>query len=132
MMYYQVVLSGDHIYFENANTAQDPADPQAIIGFISCRLIQAASEDLAIAIAKRDLLVHWNHSFNADRKLGMPQLHVEHIAQLSRWRKPKISNDYYWFTDLEHKQQQLDKLIHPPKRWFWQRADNQEVGLGGE
>ncbi|ACE83314.1 hypothetical protein [Cellvibrio japonicus] len=121
MMYYQVVLSGDQIFFENVSAQPEKGAPDPIIGFISCRLIRASTEDMAVAIAKRDLLVHWNQSFNADRKLGMPKLHLEHIAQINSWFKPKIRNDYYWFTDEEHKAQQLSKFTLSARRWFWQR-----------
>lgn len=122
MTYYKVVFSGENIFFENASAMSESASAQPIVGFISCRLIQAASEELAIATAKRDLLVHWNQSFNADRKLGMPKLHLEHITPVSRWFKPKIHNDYYWFTDSAHKLEQLSKFTREPGRWFWQRA----------
>ncbi len=121
MMYYQVVLSGEQIFFENVSAQPDAGTPEPIIGFISCRLIHASSEELAIAIAKRDLLVHWNQSFNADRKLGMPKLQLEYIACINRWTKPKIHHDYYWFTDMAHKAEQLGHFTAPHKRWFWQR-----------
>jgi len=120
MIYYKVVLSGDNIFFENASALTESAEP--IVGFISCKLIEAASQELAVAMAKRDLLVHWNHSFNADRKLGMPKLHLEHIAPVNRWFKPRIHNDYYWFTDADHKQYQLSQFTGEPRRWFWQRG----------
>lgn len=115
MMYYKVTLSGDNIFFENYNRT----DP--IIGFIANRLVQAQTEELAIAMAKRDILVHWNHSFNADRKLGMPSLHVEHVSIFKGWRKPKTQYDYYWFVDEETRQAQLDKFTQPPKKWFWSK-----------
>lgn len=117
MTYYKVVLSGENIFFENYSDAPDP-----VIGFITCKLIHADSEDLAIATAKRDLLVHWNHSFNSDRKLGMPKLAIEHIEPIKGWLKPKTSNDYYWFTDPEHKQEQLEQFIHVPSLWFWRKT----------
>jgi hypothetical protein len=114
-MYYKVVISGADIFFENyGNTVP-------VIGFITCRVIAASSEELAVATVKRDILVHWNHSFNADRKMGMPKLVIEYIAPFNGWLKPKITNDYYWFTSLEHKQQQLDKFTLPRKSWLWWR-----------
>jgi hypothetical protein len=114
MTYYKVVLSGENIFFENSGDAPEP-----VIGFITSKLIQAESESLAIAIAKRDLLVHWNHSFNSDRKLGMPKLAVEYTGEVRGWFKPKSTNDYYWFTDAEHKQEHIEKLTQPPRQWFW-------------
>lgn len=115
MMYYNVVISGENIFFENYD------NPEPIIGFIACRLVQAPDEELAVAMAKRDILVHWNQSFNADRKLGLPTLQLESIAAFKGWIKPKTKHDYYWFCDLEHKQDQLDKFTKPPKKWFWKK-----------
>ena len=110
-----VTLSGDNIFFENYNYANP------IIGFIANRLIQASTEELAVATAKRDILVHWNHSFNADRKLGMPSLHVENVSQFKGWLKPKTKHDYYWFADAETRQEQLAKFTQPSKKWFWNK-----------
>lgn len=114
-MYYKVVISGAGIFFENYD------HPEPVIGFIACRMIQATSEDLAIATAKRDIRVNWNQSFNADRKLGMPRLNVEHLAQVKHWTKPKIKHDYYWFTGEAHKLEQLEKFTRPPSLWFWKK-----------
>lgn len=115
MMYYNVVISGDNIFFENYNTTQP------IIGFIARRLIQAQTEELAIATAKRDILVHWNQSFNADRKLGMPSLHIEHISVFKGWIKPKAKDDYNWFANAEARKELLDKFTQPAKKWFWNK-----------
>ena len=115
MKYYTVVISGSDIFFENY-TSTAP-----VVGFIACRLIQAQTEELAVAMAKRDILVDWNRSFNADRKLGLPILHLEHIAPFKGWIKPKIHHDYYWFTDEEHKQAQVAEFVVAPKKWFWQK-----------
>lgn len=116
--YYKVVLSGENIFFENANRIDWDA-PEPVIGFIACKLIQAESDALAIATAKRDLLVQWNQSFNQDRKLGMPKLKVEHIEVVRTWFKPKSTNDYYWFTNDSHKQSQLSLFTQPQRQWFW-------------
>ena len=115
MIYYTVVISGSNIFFENYN------NPDPVVGFIACRLVKAQTETLAVAMAKRDILVDWNHSFNADRKLGMPKLQLEHIMPFNGWIKPKTKHDYYWFTDEEHKQAQIQTLIAPPKKWFWRK-----------
>ncbi len=125
MTYYKVVLSGENIFFENASRMDSNA-PEPVIGFITCKLIQTESEELAIAIAKRDLLVQWNQSFNLDRKLGMPKLGVEHVAEVRGWFKPKSTNDYYWFTDNDHKQLQLEKFTQPPRQWFWRSASKKD------
>jgi hypothetical protein len=122
MTYYKVVLSGENIFFENSSDA-----PELVIGFITSKLIHTETEELAIATAKRDLLVHWNQSFNSDRKLGMPKLAVEHITEVRGWFKPKSTNDYYWFTDAEHKQAQLELLTQPPRQWFWGNASKKNT-----
>lgn len=115
-MKYTVVISGDEIFFENYN------GDEPVIGFIACRLVDADSEELAIATAKRDLLVLWNQSFNADRKLGMPRLHIEHVGKTGRWFKPNIRHDFYWFTSEAHKDEQLQPFIRPTPKWlFWRR-----------
>jgi hypothetical protein len=119
--YYKVVLSGENIFFENASRIDHDA-PEPVIGFIACKLIQAENDELAIATAKRDLLVQWNQSFNLDRKLGMPKLNIEHIEEVRGWFKPKSTNDYYWFTNEDHKLMQLEKFTQPPRQWFWRSA----------
>ncbi len=115
MMYYTVVMSGSNIFFENYG------NPEPVVGFISFRLIKAQTEELAVATAKRDILVDWNQSFNADRKLGMPKLELEFLSPFKGWIKPKTKHDYYWYTDDFHKQKQIDELTAPPKKWFWRK-----------
>jgi len=114
MTHYKIVLSGENIFFENETTSAEP-----VVGFISCKLIQAENPDLALARAKRDLLVQWNQSFNADRKLGMPKLQAEHISEVKGWFKPKTGNDYFWFTNDADKQALLDKFTQKPRKWYW-------------
>lgn len=116
MTYYKIVLSGENIFFENYSDATEP-----VIGFITCKLVDAETEDLAIATAKRDLLVQWNHSFNSDRKLGMPKLSVEFAEPVKGWFKPKTSHDFFWFTSQEHKHKQLQEFTRAPTRWFWRK-----------
>lgn len=115
-MYYQVVISGGNIFFENYGS------DVPVIGFIARRLIEADTEELAIATIKRDILVHWNQSFNADRKMGMPKLTIEHIVLFKGWLKPKSKNDYYWYSDEENKLEQLEKLIKPRSFRLWRHA----------
>ena len=82
-MYFQVVISGSNIFFENYG------DSEPIVGFVAFRLEKAQTEELAIAMAKRDILVDWTHSFNADRRLGLPVLQLEQITPFKGWIKPK-------------------------------------------
>lgn len=131
MTYYKVVLSGENIFFENASRMDSDA-PEPVIGFIACKLIASDTEQLAIATAKRDLLVQWNQSFNLDRKLGMPKLAVEYVAEVRGWFKPKTTHDYYWFTDSEHKQLQLEKFTQAPRQWFWRSAKKKEIKQSDE
>ena len=126
MTYYKVVLSGENIFFENASRIDSDA-PEPVIGFVACKLITADDEDLAIATAKRDLLVQWNQSFNLDRKLGMPKLTIEHVAKMRGWFKPKITHDYYWFTDSDHKQVHLETFTQSPRLWFWRGTKKKVV-----
>lgn len=113
-MYYKVVMSGADIFFEI------DGDTVPVIGFITCRLIEADSDTLAVATIKRDILVYWNQSFNADRKMGLPKLAVEYIAPFKGWIKPKSKHDYHWYTSEEHKQVQLYKFTKPRSFRFWQ------------
>lgn len=120
MTYYKVVLTGEDIFFENASRIDnDSAEP--VIGFISCKPISAETPALALAIAKRDLLVHWNQSFNFDRKMGMPTLTLEYIGEMRGWFKPKSSQDYYWFTNEVHKQALLAQLTQLPRQRLWRK-----------
>lgn len=114
-MYYKIVVSGTDIFFENY------ASDIPVIGFIACRLIEADTEELAVATAKRDILVNWNQSFNADRKMGLPRLNVENVAPFKSFFKPTIKHDYYWFTDEAHKQEHLEKFTRRRTFSFWPR-----------
>jgi hypothetical protein len=129
MTYYKVVLSGADIFFENASRIDsDSAEP--VIGFISCKPIHAENPILAVAIAKRDLLVHWNQSFNFDRKMGMPKLTVEYMGELRSWFKPSSSQDYYWYTSETHKQELLKQFTQPIRQRLWRKET--PVSLAGD
>jgi hypothetical protein len=112
-MYYQIIVSGDGIFFEN----DDKTEP--VIGFLANRIVEASSEELAIATSKRDILVQWNQQFNADRKLGLPRLRIEKITPVNQWLKPKSKQDYFWFTSESHKNSYMNQLCKTPPRWFW-------------
>ncbi len=112
MHLYKIIITGKGVCFDNYGS------PEPVIGFIACRLIRAESEELAVAIAKRDILVHWNQSFNADRKTGLPQLQLEKISKTRRWRVRKPKHDYYFFTSEADRTAKLEKLLQAKKRWF--------------
>lgn len=111
-MYYQIIVSGDGIFFEQ----DEKVEP--VIGFLANRIVQASSEELAIATSKRDILVQWNQLFNTDRKLGMPRLRIEKITPVKQWLKPRSKQDYFWFTSETHKSHFMDELTRTPPRWF--------------
>lgn len=111
MMHYKIVMTGTEIFIENYG-ADDP-----IIGFVACRIIKAESERLAIATAKRNVLMTWNQSFNADRKVGLPKLVVEKVMTVSPWLAREPKSDYLFYTNRESHQAHLDKLTKP-RRWF--------------
>lgn len=125
-MQYLIILSGENVFFETS--AGDAPLGEWMIGFLACQLVNTESETLAVAQAKRDLLVKWNQSFNADRKFGMPHLQVERMLRLERARAPKIAEDYCWFQSLEEKHALIESLTTLPKPWFWQKPA-EEVDL---
>ncbi len=105
--FYDVILTGDKIFFEN-----DQERP--INGFVTCRRVEATSEEEAQRIAKHRLLIHWNQTLNADRKLGVPRLSVAHtlpVSLLRRWLRPAPSGDYYFYDSPEVQQQHLAALL---------------------
>jgi hypothetical protein len=110
-MHYKIVVSGNGIIFDNYGS------PEPVIGFVACRLIEAESETLAIATAKRNILVQWNQSFNADRKIGLPKLIIEHIAPVRNLFRRNAKHDYYFFVSEETKQQYLERFTRV-KRWW--------------
>jgi hypothetical protein len=122
MTYYKVVLTGENIFFENASRI-DNESAEPVIGFISCKPIQADTSAFALAKAKRDLLVHWNQSFNSDRKMGMPLLTLEYMSEMKSWFKPKSTQDYYWFTSEEHKHALLAQLTQPLRQRMWRKEN---------
>lgn len=112
MMHYKIVVTGNNILVENYGSTEP------IIGFVACRVIKAESEALAIATAKRNILVNWNQSFNADRKVGLPKLRVEKIDSVSPWLAKEPSTDYFFYSTDEGHREHLDKLTKPRRRWF--------------
>lgn len=104
---YDVILTGDNIFFEN-----DRERP--ITGFVTCRRIEAGTEEEAQRTARHRLLIQWNQTLNADRKLGVPRLSVEHtqpVGLLRRWLQPAPSGDYYFYDSAEVRQQHLAALL---------------------
>jgi len=115
MMHYKIVMTGNDIFVENYG------GDEPIIGFVACRIVKAESEALAIATAKRNILVTWNQSFNADRKVGLPRLEVEKVTSVSPWLAREPKHDYLFYASAEIRQAHLDKLINP-RRWFRRKS----------
>lgn len=124
MIHYKIILTGSDIFVDSYGSA----DP--ITGFVACRIIRAETEELAIAMAKRNILVNWNQSFNADRKVGLPILEVQKITPVNGWFAREPKNDYFFFTDSETCQKQLEKLINP-RRWFARKPKRQKTPQTG-
>lgn len=105
--YYDVIVAGDQIFFENESE-------HPITGFVTCRRVQADSAQTAERTAKHTLLINWNQTLNADRKLGVPRLTVEdtrRVGLLRRWLRPAPSGDYYFYDSPEVRQQHLAALL---------------------
>lgn len=120
MTHYKIILTGSEIFVDSYGSA----DP--LIGFVACRIIKAETEELAIAMAKRNILVNWNQSFNADRKIGLPTLEVQKITPVNRWLTREPKNDYFFYADAESRQQYLEQLT-TPRRWFQRKAKRKKA-----
>jgi len=116
MIYYKLLLTGRGILIDHYGSSEP------LMGFVACRILPAESEAMAIAQAKRDILVHWNQSFNADRKAGLPKLSLDHIVRVNRWLTRRPKHDYYFYVTEEQRQEHLAHFIRPKRRW---------LGLGG-
>lgn len=112
MTYYKLLLSGRGILIDHYGSSEP------MMGFVACRILQAESEEMAIAQAKRDILVHWNQSFNADRKAGLPKLSLEHIDPVNRWLTRRPKHDYYFYVTEEQRQEHLARFTKPKRRWL--------------
>src|SRR5690606_24168257 len=53
MTHFKIVMTGSSILVDHYGSTEP------IVGFVACRLLKAESEELAIATAKRDILVQW-------------------------------------------------------------------------
>jgi hypothetical protein len=113
---YKIVISGNEILFDNYGS------PEPVIGFIACREVEAESEEMAIATVKRNILVQWNQSFNADRKIGLPKLIIEQITPIRKLFRRRARHDYYFFVSEETKKQHLEKFTKVKSWWRFGKA----------
>lgn len=116
MMHYKIVLTGDGIIVDHYGTEAP------VVGFVACRIVKAESEALAVAMAKRDVLVQWNQSFNADRKAGLPQLVVEKVSTVTPLLTRKPKHDYYFYDTAEKHQEHLAYFTRGKRRLFGKKA----------
>lgn len=119
MMHYKIVLTGDSIIVDHYGT-----EPPAM-GFVACRIVKAESEEMAVAVAKRDVLVQWNQSFNADRKAGLPQLTVDKVSTVRPWLTRKPKHDYYFYDSEEKHREHLHHFTRSRRRWFKKRVQKE-------
>lgn len=112
MTYYKLLLTGRDILIDHYGS------PEPSMGFVACRILQADSEEMAIAQTKRNILVQWNQSFNADRKAGLPKLSLEHIGRVNRWWTRRPKHDYYFYVTEEQRQEHLELFLDPKRRWL--------------
>ncbi|MGD8174535.1 hypothetical protein [Marinimicrobium sp. ARAG 43.8] len=116
MTHFKIVMTGSSILVDHYGSTEP------IVGFVACRLLKAESEELAIATAKRDILVQWNQSFNADRKAGLPKLSIEKISTIRPWLTRKPKHDFYFYVSDEQRFEHLQKLTRTKHRWFGRTA----------
>lgn len=104
---FDIILTGDNIFFENV-------EHRPINGFVTCRRVEAEDEETAQRTARHRVLIHWNQTLNADRKLGVPRLTVEQVlpvGRLRRWFRPAPTLDYFFYDNPELHQQHLAALL---------------------
>lgn len=108
---YDIILCGEDIFFENHET-------HAITGFLTCRRVAAESADEAIIQAKHQVLIHWNQSYNADRRLGVPALSVARVSEVKRWINRQPDQDYYFFDSPDNKAAHQSNLEDSSRPWY--------------
>jgi len=112
MMHYKIVLTGSDILVDHYGS------PEPVMGFIACRILKAESEEMAVALAKRNVLIQWNQSFNADRKAGLPKLSLETVTPIKPLFIRKPRHDYYFYDCEEKRQEHLAYFTQGKKGWF--------------
>lgn len=108
---YDVIVCGTDIFIENHTD-------NVITGFLTCRRIAVADEDQATVHACHQVLIHWNQSYNSDRKLGVPNLHVELIQVAKRWVNRAPTEEYYFFDTPERKREHFQLLCQSTRPWY--------------
>lgn len=108
---FDVIVCGTDIFIENHAG-------RLITGFLTCRRIRAEDEDQAAVYACHQVLIHWNQSYNSDRKLGVPSLQVELIQNARRWINRAPSEEYYFFDSAERKREHFRFLCQSTRPWY--------------
>ncbi|WP_020209285.1 hypothetical protein [Gilvimarinus chinensis] len=109
--YYDVVLCGTGIFFDNY--AETP-----IIGFLTARRVEATDEAEAVKLAQHHVLVHWNHHYNAQHKLGVPTLKVTKVTPVRKWLNRTLNEDYFFFDSEAVKTEHLALIHHSARPWY--------------
>ncbi|WP_339614947.1 hypothetical protein [uncultured Gilvimarinus sp.] len=109
--FFDVTLCGTEIFFDNYTE-------QAVIGFLSARRVAASSLEEAILRARHEVLIDWNYTHNADRKLGVPKLTTEQVHPIKKWLHRHPSEDFYFFDSPERKQEHLATINNSARPWY--------------
>ncbi|MDO3382107.1 hypothetical protein [Gilvimarinus algae] len=109
--YFDIVLCGTGIYFDNLGE-------QPVIGFLTARRVAALNPEDALRRARHQILVHWNQSYNAERKLGVPKLECVSANEIKRWIHRHPNEDYFFFDTPERKQEHLAGIHDSARPWY--------------
>ncbi|MDO3388803.1 hypothetical protein QWI17_23350 [Gilvimarinus sp. SDUM040013] len=108
---FDVIVCGTDIFIENHTES-------VITGFLTCRRIDAQDAEQAAVHACHQILIHWNQSYNSDRKLGVPKLHVELIQNARRWINRAPTQEYYFYDSAERKREHFQQLCRSTRPWY--------------
>ncbi|WP_339897038.1 hypothetical protein [uncultured Gilvimarinus sp.] len=108
---FDVLLCGTQIYFDNGTE-------QSIIGFLSARRVANDSLEDAVLRARHDVLIDWNHTYNADRKLGVPKLTTVQVQAANKWLHRNPTEDFYFFDSEQRKQEHLALILDSARPWW--------------
>ncbi|MCP8898214.1 hypothetical protein [Gilvimarinus xylanilyticus] len=108
---FDVVLCGTGIYFDNFTETP-------IIGFLTARRVAAADTTQAIKLAQHQVLVHWNQSYNAEHKLGVPRLEAVTTTAIRKWLRRALDEDYFFYDSEAVKARHLAHIHHTARPWY--------------
>lgn len=110
---FRVIFSARGIFVENGSAGD------SFSGFVACRYVKADSEQHAVAVAKRDILMEWNDSYNRKRNAGVPHLKVELAGKLKNpFKSGEELSGYRFFNDDDQAEDHLLEISETSGRWF--------------